>query len=134
MEDRRYGQRGYREHEKERPGKPKEPSRSGVPAMPQTRTVSRCVDCGTPLPPLTDPLGQCPKCRSELHSCRQCAHFDPGHRFECTQPVPERISDKGARNACTFFSLHVTVERETSSGSAHPEDARRAFDNLFKKK
>jgi len=134
MEDRRYGQRGYREHEKERPGKTKEPSRSGAPAMPQTRTVSRCVDCGTPLPPLTDSLGHCPKCRAELHSCRQCAHFDPGQHFECTQPVPERIANKGARNACTFFSLHVTVERETASGSARPEDARRAFDNLFKKK
>jgi hypothetical protein len=134
MEDRRYSQRGYREHEKERPGKPKEPPRSGAPAMLPTRTVSRCVDCGTLLPPLTDSLGQCPKCGSALHSCRQCAHFDPGQRFECAQPVPERISDKRARNACTFFSLHVTVERETSSGSARPDDARRAFDNLFKKK
>src|SRR5436309_2977300 len=117
MGDRRYGQRGYREYEKERQGKPKEPARSGAPAMPQTRTVSRCADCGTPLPPLTDSLGQCPKCRSELHSCRQCAHFDPGQHYECT-----------------FFSLHVTVERDASSGSARPEDARRAFDNLFKKK
>jgi hypothetical protein len=48
--------------------------------------------------------------------------------------VPERISDKGARNECTFFALRVTVERETSSGAARPEDTRRAFDNLFKKK
>jgi len=48
--------------------------------------------------------------------------------------VPERIADKGARNACTLFSLHVTVERETTSGSSRPEDARRTFDNLFKKK
>jgi len=134
MEDRKYGQRGYRESGKEPQGKPKEPSRSGAPPMPQTRTVSRCADCGTPLQSLTDSLGQCPKCRSELHSCRQCAHFDPGQHFECSQPVPERISDKGARNACTFFSLHVTVERETSSGSSRPEDARRAFDNLFRKK
>jgi len=134
MEDRQYRQRGYREHEKERPEKPKEASRSGAPAMPHTRTVSRCVDCGTPLPPPTDSLGQCPKCRAELHSCRQCAHFDPGRRFECTQPVPERIADKGVRNACTFYSLHITVERETSSGSSRPEDPRRAFDNLFKKK
>jgi len=134
MEDRQYRQRGYREHEKERPGKPNEPSRSGAPAMPQTRTVTRCVDCGTPLPPLTDALGQCPKCKAALHSCRQCAHFDPGRRFECTQPVPERIADKGARNACTFFSLHVTVEREMTSGASRPQDARRAFDNLFKKK
>jgi hypothetical protein len=48
--------------------------------------------------------------------------------------VPERISDKGARNECAFFSLQVTVERDTSSGTARPEDARRAFENLFKKK
>ena len=134
MDDRRYSQRGYREYEKKRQGKPKEPSLPGAPAVPTTLTVSRCADCGTPLQPLTDSLGQCPKCRSELHSCRQCAHFDPGQHFECTKPVPERISDKGARNACSFFSLRVTVERETSSGSARPEDARRAFDNLFKKK
>jgi hypothetical protein len=134
MEDRRYGQRGYREHEKERPGKPKEPSLPRTPAMLQTRTVSRCDDCGTVLPPLTDSLAQCPKCRAELHSCRQCAHFDPGQHFECTQPVPERISNKNARNACTFFSMHVTVERDASSGSAPPDDPRRAFDDLFKKK
>jgi len=134
MEDRRYGQRGYREREKERQGTPKEPSRPDAPAMPQTRTASRCTDCGEPLPPLPDSLGQCPKCGSALHSCRQCAHFDPGQHFECTQPVPERISDKGARNACGYFSLRVTLERETSPGSARPEDPRRAFDNLFKKK
>ena len=134
MDDRRYGQRGYRDHEKERQGKPQEPARSGAPAMLPTQTVSRCADCGTTLPPMTDPNGQCPKCRAELHSCRQCAHFDPGAHFECTRPVPERIADKRARNACTFFSLQVTAERSTTSGSARPDDARRAFDNLFKKK
>ena len=134
MDDRQYRQRGYRGYEQERPGTPAKPSRPSAPAMLPTRTVSRCVDCGTPLPPLTDPLGRCPKCGAAFHACRQCAHFDPGHRFECTQPVPERITDKGARNTCAAFTLHVTVERETSSGSARPDDARRALDNLFKKK
>ena len=133
MDDRHYRQRGYRDHEKERQGKPQEPSRPGAPAMMPAKTLSRCADCGTPLPPLTDPLGQCPKCGTALHACRQCAHFDPGQHFECTQPVPERIADKGARNACGAFALHVTVERDTTSGSARPADARRAFDNLFKK-
>src|SRR6266496_5350019 len=92
MDDRRYGQRGYRDHEKGRQGKPQEPARSDAPAMLPTQTVSRCVNCGTTLPPMTDPNGQCPKCQSELHSCRQCAYFDPGAHFECTQPVPERIA------------------------------------------
>jgi hypothetical protein len=63
----------------------------------------------------------------------QCASFDPGRRFECAQPISERIPDKRARNNCTFFSLRVTVETEKSSGSSNPEDARRALHNLFKK-
>jgi hypothetical protein len=135
MDDRQYGQRGYRDHGKDRQEKPTEPSvRSGAPAMLSARTLSRCADCGTTLPPLTESSGQCPKCKSELHSCRQCVHFDPGRRFECTQPVPERISTKGARNECTYFSLSVTVEPEVHSRSARPYNPRSALDNLFKKK
>ncbi len=133
MADRKYGQRGYRESEKERRGKPGGSSVPRAPAPLQTRTVVRCADCGTQLPPLTDALVQCPKCRAELHACQQCTHFAPGQRFECAQPIPERIADKRARNECIFFSLRITVERETSSGSADPEVARRAFQNLFKK-
>ncbi len=101
--------------------------------MVPSRTVSRCADCGTLLPPMTDGSGQCPKCRAELHACQQCTHFAPGQRFECTQPVPERIPDKRARNACTFFALRVTVERVASSASGSPQDPRRAFHDLFKK-
>jgi hypothetical protein len=140
MEERKYGQRGYREYEKGQPAKPAQPSKptesSGprAPAMPQARTVSRCVDCGTTFPPLTDSLVQCPKCGAALHSCRQCAHFDPGRRFECAQPIAERITNKNAANTCTLFSLHATVERETSLSSSRPDDGRRALDNLFKKK
>lgn len=133
MADRKYGQRGYRESEKEGGGRPEGPSVPRTPGMLQSRTVLRCVDCGTLLPPLTDGLGQCAKCRAELHACQQCTHFAPGRRFECTQPVSERIADKRARNECTFFSLRVTVERETSSGSGRPDDTRRAFHDLFKK-
>ena len=133
MTDRKYGQRGYRESEKTGKGKPEGPSVSHTPALPPSRTVVRCADCGTQLPPLTDAFGRCPKCQAELHACQQCTHFAPGRRFECAQPIPERIADKRARNACTFFSLRITVERETSSGSTDPEAARRAFQNLFMK-
>jgi hypothetical protein len=98
-----------------------------------SRTVFRCTDCGTLLPSLTDGLGQCSKCRAELHACQQCTHFAPGQRFECSQNVPERIADKRARNDCTFFALRATVERETSSASGRPNDPRRAFNDLFKK-
>jgi len=102
--------------------------------MPGTRAVSRCAQCGTLLPPGADPLGQCPKCGAALHSCRQCTYFDTSSRFECAQPIPERIARKDERNNCTFFSIRVRVEKETSTPkAATPMDARQAFENLFKK-
>jgi hypothetical protein len=49
------------------------------------------------------------------------------------QHVPERIAKKDARNDCAFYSISVRVEKQTSTGAAsRPNDARKAFDNLFK--
>ena len=133
MKDRQYRQPGYKDYAGKTPGKREEPPVSRPPATSGSRSVARCADCGTLLPAMTDPLGHCPKCKAELHSCKQCAHFDPGHRFECTKPIPKRIPNKRARNECAVFSLRVTVERDASSGATRPEDARSAFDNLFNK-
>jgi hypothetical protein len=106
-------------------------------------TRARCANCGTVLLPGFDVTGQCPRCKFELHSCKQCVHFDTAARFECTQPIPERIARKDARNHCTFFEFRMTSEKDTSPVSAaptpaslspsRPHDARKAFDDLFKK-
>ncbi|MBA3915866.1 MAG: hypothetical protein H0X25_18825 [Acidobacteriales bacterium] len=101
--------------------------------MAGTRTVSRCSQCGALVQSSAD-AATCVQCGFELHSCRQCTYFDPSSRFECTQPIPERIPRKDARNLCTFYSIRVMFEKETSSSSPQrPDDARRAFDALFKK-
>jgi len=101
--------------------------------MPGTRAVSRCAQCGTVLQSIP-PTGLCPKCGFELHSCKQCMYFDPGSRFECMQPVTERIPKKDARNNCTFYEIRVTREKETSTpATLRPNNARQAFENLFKK-
>jgi hypothetical protein len=97
------------------------------------RTVSRCAACGETLPIATGSLVECPGCRAAIHACRQCTHFDTSQRFQCTQPIPERVPDKQARNDCGLFSLRVTLERDASPDSTRPADIRRAFDNLFKK-
>jgi predicted RNA-binding Zn-ribbon protein involved in translation (DUF1610 family) len=105
--------------------------------LPGTRAVSRCAQCGNvlntgPQDMLVDQ--KCPKCGFELHSCKQCTYFDPGSRFECMQPIKERIAKKDARNECTFYEMRVTREKETSTpASQRPSDARAAFENLFKK-
>ncbi|HEY6763378.1 MAG TPA: hypothetical protein VI386_01290 [Candidatus Sulfotelmatobacter sp.] len=101
--------------------------------LPGTRAVSRCTQCGTVLQGIP-PTGQCPKCGFELHSCKQCAYFDPGSRYECMQPIPIRIPRKDARNECHLYEIRVTREKETSTPVAvRPNDARQAFENLFKK-
>ena len=141
LSDRKYRQRGYqdtgertpRTHSAEKPVK-KDTFGPRPIQMPGTRTVSRCSQCGSLLQAVSDPVGQCPKCGFELHSCKQCTYFDPSSRFECAQPVPERIPRKDQRNACSFYSMRVMVEKETSTpASLKPKDARQAFEDLFKK-
>jgi len=73
--------------------------------------------------------------------CKNCRHFDTAAQFQCTQPIPERITKKDLRNRCEFFMARTSIERETrDSGGGNsqvsptsPSDARSAFDNLFKK-
>jgi|HubBroStandDraft_2_1064218.scaffolds.fasta_scaffold04750_2 hypothetical protein len=105
--------------------------------LPGTRDVSRCAQCGTLLESMLAGMGadgKCPKCGFELHSCKQCTYFDPGSRFECMQPVKERVAKKDERNSCELFEIRVTREKETSTpASLRPTSARAAFDNLFKK-
>jgi hypothetical protein len=139
VSDRKYRQHGYMDRDKPAAEKREQPRPTNdlggprTPQMPGKRSLSRCAQCGTILPATADPGGQCPKCGAALHCCKQCTYFDPGSRFECRQPIPERIARKDAANNCTFYLMKVTVERETSSGAVRVDDARKAFDNLFKK-
>jgi hypothetical protein len=93
--------------------------------------------------------GPCPKCGTQLHCCKQCAHFEPSTRFQCGKPIPVRIAVKDHTNDCNLFTPRVTVAREgsptqgASQGRApagintppprNANDARDAFDRLFKK-
>ena len=143
MSDRKYRQRGYQDDpvDRERAAPPPGERRPQAPRgygsreprrmnMPGFREVVRCARCGASL---GLPIGfgaQCTRCSADLHTCAQCASLDTSSRFECTQPVPARVSPKDTRNTCTFFENRVTVERETHSTA--PTDARKAFDDLFK--
>lgn len=156
--DRKYGQRGYQDRERERGAqereKPLEKPKGGPRGsrareaprpmkMPGFQELLRCSLCGTIVPPPIEIRyeSQCAKCKGDLRSCKNCRHFDTSAQFECTQPIPERITKKDLRNNCEFFMTRTSIERETrDSGGAsvvvspvNPSDARNAFDNLFKK-
>ena len=131
MTDRRYRQQGYKDRALEKRDPPR-PAPTDVPRggpMIGKRALSRCASCGAVLPIATASLEQCPSCQAAMHACRQCTHFQPGRRFECAQPIPERIADKNARNECAEFSLRVAVEADVT----RPDDAQRTFRSLFKK-
>ena len=160
--DRKYSHRGYRDAEREDKDKKnksqdRKPPSGGprgadqfgprTPRMVGTVTRARCANCGAVLTPGFDANGKCPKCQLELHCCKQCRFFDSGAQFECTQPVPERISPKDAKNNCKFYEFRTTVEKDTAPTTytqpsaagtpppspSRPMDARQAFDDLFKK-
>ena len=138
---RKYRQRGYDDSSTER--KPARPARGPndvsrdvrSPVMPGFREVFRCALCGTAIPLRIGVTAesQCPKCKADLHTCKNCAHFDPGQRFECTQTILERIVKKDVRNACALFAARRQVEKEASESLSKVEDARAAFERLFKK-
>jgi hypothetical protein len=111
--------------------------------MVQVVTAARCYNCATAVPQGIDYRGNCPKCNVPLHCCKQCAHFEPSTRFQCLKPIPVRIPAKDKANECALFSPRVTVARDGSAAAAPPpaqvapprtpDDARSAFDRLFKK-
>ena len=156
--DRKYSQRGYQDSDrgpklfKNGDGKPQGPRPSiditgpRLPRLVQAVTASRCFNCATQLAASTDREALCPKCGVKLHCCKQCAHFEPSTRFQCTKPIPARIPAKDQQNECALFMPRVTVARDAVTqvpklpvpdlNSVAPRtasDARSAFDRLFKK-
>jgi hypothetical protein len=140
MSDRKYRQRGYRDNEREseRPKpqtgpRPQPNDREGPrsPRMMAFGETVKCTACGAKAPPNITVDSSCPNCKAELHTCRQCAYFDPGARFQCSKPITVKIVNKNARNTCELFEPRTVVERQTSSGP--PSSARDAFAKLFKK-
>jgi hypothetical protein len=115
-----------------------------LPRLVQAVAASRCFNCSTQLSNGIDWNGVCPKCKTPLHCCKQCSHFEPSTRFQCLKPIPVRSPLKDKANECTLFSPRVTVARDGIAAAPppsappagtpkSPDAARSAFDRLFKK-
>ncbi len=142
-DDRKYKQRGYQEDER-RPSAPSSgPNRNGErpSGFAAYKETVRCDACGADLSASFEiQVGShCPKCQADLHTCRNCLHLDPSAPFECTEPVEQRVAGKAAANECSFFSSRKVRVKETTfcsatSSAIRPEDARKALEDLFRKK
>jgi hypothetical protein len=148
MSDRKYRQRGYQDDPRDREPKraPGPKPDEGAPRAPRGQThlaprtynmpgyheVIKCARCANPVSPPIGTVARCNRCGADLHTCANCVSFNPAVRWECSEHarIPARIAQKDVRNDCAVFSPRTTVERETHSQA--PNDARKAFDDLFK--
>jgi len=152
MSDRKYRHRGYQDSggysdrsssESKRPFTPQEPRKERLEGAPRGRTaggfgpeVFKCARCGTPHHDFGDISVEATcECGTDLHSCINCRHFDTTTLWECRAEIKQRVSGKDKRNECPEFApkLIADLSADKRSRPTTANDARKAFDDLFKK-
>lgn len=96
-----------------------------------------CHNCGRDIKVIAKVMrtDECPHCNADMHCCKNCRFFDPGKNNQCSETQAEWVRDKLKANFCDYFEANKRVPLTTRGGSAEPrkDDARTAFDKLFKK-
>ena len=93
----------------------------------------KCARCDAQLPP--PPYfrnDECPKCAADLHSCVQCARFDPNLNNQCAESQADRVVDKERANFCDWFKAGAG-KGGTANHLDAKTDALAKLDSLFKK-
>lgn len=72
---------------------------------------------------------ECPQCRSDVHVCKNCEHYDPKVYNECRETSADVVREKDRANFCDYFS-----PRKGGTGTIDKAAAlRAAAEALFKK-
>ena len=71
----------------------------------------------------------CEGCDADLHSCVNCAHYDPGAYNDCREPSAEHVSERERANRCDWFQ---PSDRAGGDGSSR-DHAVSELEGLFKK-
>ena len=154
MSDRKYRHKGYQDgggysysggQQQQRPQGPRpDGPKQRLEGAPRGRTAGgfgpeafKCNRCGEQRHSLGEMTFDetCLKCAADLHTCGNCRFFDTTTLWECRENIPARVSGKHARNECTFFQPKVVKDlaHDKARQPQTPDDARKAFDALFKK-
>jgi hypothetical protein len=147
--DRKYRQRGYMDSKSESRDRKKPPPRESLTTEEriqkrslrhaidrEAKEVVRCHNCGRAVEAFgtIEAETQCPHCRTPLHCCRTCTHFDSAARWQCRAEIAEAVGDKNKANQCAEYHprlvLDVTGRR---SGTPKSNDPKSQFENLFKR-
>ncbi|PYQ25988.1 MAG: hypothetical protein DMF56_26095 [Acidobacteria bacterium] len=154
MSDRKYKHKGYQDgggysysggQQQQRPQGPRtDGPKQRLEGAPRGRTAGgfgpeafKCNRCGEQRHSLGEMTFDetCLKCAADLHTCGNCRLFDTTTLWECRENIPKRVIGKHVRNECTFFQPKIVrdLAADKSKQSLTPDDARKAFDALFKK-
>ncbi|MCZ7596593.1 MAG: hypothetical protein M5U09_00875 [Gammaproteobacteria bacterium] len=67
-----------------------------------------CWRCGVHLADIVVPVqrtAQCPQCRTDLHVCRMCRHYDTRYTSDCAHQLADKVQDKDRVNHCSHFRV-----------------------------
>ncbi|MCA1733554.1 MAG: hypothetical protein LC732_08120 [Acidobacteria bacterium] len=150
MSDRKYRHNGYQDSGVEkkgprgpRPDMPPRPER--VEGAPRGRSAGgfgpqafKCARCGEKQHSWDDlnVESTCARCKDDLHTCTNCQHFDTSFHWQCrlAEQLPDRVSPKDVRNLCALYTPRLVADLAADKSKAEtPDDARKAFEALFKK-
>jgi hypothetical protein len=139
-----YGSSGSSTSRQQKPRTEYEPQRQRLEDAPRGRTAGgfgpdafKCNKCGQ----IRHSLGElthedaCAGCGADLHTCGNCRFFDTTTLWECRENIPVRVVGKHAKNECAFFQPKIVKDLSADKGKQPmtENDARKAFDALFKK-
>lgn len=75
---------------------------------------------------------ECPSCNGDIHCCLNCVNYDTSAHNRCREPQAEWVTDRERANFCDYFKPNNLMAKD--KGKSGPlDDARNAFENLFKK-
>lgn len=65
-----------------------------------------CWKCGADLKSVPRPFSrfaECPACKTELHVCRMCRHYDLRYVGQCNHDFADKVLEKEKANFCSHF-------------------------------
>jgi hypothetical protein len=75
---------------------------------------------------------ECPSCNADIHCCLNCVNYDTSAHNRCRESQAEWVTDRERANFCDYFKPN-SLAAKAKGKSGPPDDARNAFENLFKK-
>lgn len=93
----------------------------------------KCWKCGADLKSVPRPFSrfaECPGCKTELHVCRMCRHYDLRYVGECSHDFADKVLVKDKANFCSHFKPSARAF-EGGAGQPEKEKAQQELQSLF---